>query len=381
MDETVLIAAQAGLTRRYQRPIRLEAIQGLVEYQGATSHIYRCAVDGPLPGRPQTVVVKYAVNGSGLMAREWVAYDLLKDSPGVREKLPHHFYIHPELEFSVMEDFGEGGAGLLGEILFQNDRERAEAACLDYVRLLAAVHIETRGRQTAWVDQIAARGAGGRTRHKVFRLGETLESFRQVSSRIGIPFPDRAEAEVREIRAILAQPGPFLALSHGDTTPANYYTRNGRSWLYDWETSGYRHCLLDGTISQIRDLHSVWARDIPASFRARMFDAYREAIATGIPEAAQDRLFFAHFSACCLAWLGGLLDFFARIEVKDHRWGRSTLRQRIFTGLRQIGEMDFGRRFYPALYSLAGELQTNIRKLWPAQDRRLPLFPVFTDPE
>ena len=206
-----------------------------------------------------------------------------------------------------------------------------------------------------------------------------LQIFIEFSRTLGQRPSSELAAEIERIKGSLAEPGPFLTLTHGDATPANFFFVKGRSRIFDWEAADFRNCLLDGVFAQVRYLHSVWARRIPDDVREAVQQVYREALIRQIPAAEDDRVYGPHAAACTLTWLAGVLAMFHHALNADARWGRSTIRQRMYTGLIHVNQLPEIAKYFPALAGHVAELRGYFETRWPEEERTLPLYPAFED--
>ena len=210
--------------------------------------------------------------------------------------------------------------------------------------------------------------------HRIHDLENALAGFATVLQEFGVRCSGAVHDELKGALHELTRPGPYLAFTHGDATPANAFVSGVRVRLFDWETGGFRHALLDGSFARLRYLHSVWARRIPSSLQRRMLSAYREELLKGFAAAAEPGRFdFAHAS-CCAAWLAGLCRFLPDVVERDKKFGRSTLRQRIIAGFEHFIALANETDLFPALAEAVGKMATRLRSLWPAEDQALPLY-------
>ncbi|MFG1614376.1 hypothetical protein ACGFI3_16560 [Nonomuraea wenchangensis] len=86
--------------------------------------------------------------------------------------------------------------------------------------------------------------------------------------------------------AELREPGPFLALSNNDPESNNVLVHAAGepdARLIDFEFAGYTHCLHDAVCLHVPGPGWLSVADPGPA------DAYRRALATGVPEAEDDR--------------------------------------------------------------------------------------------
>lgn len=379
MDEAVRRAAESALCDRLEERVSLRIVEPLVNYEGARSYIYRAALDSPGPIGRKTAILKWATPATGLLIREWAALDFIGKFENLQEHVPKIYCVDVDVEVAVMEDLGNSEKRLLGEILMGRDRSKAVAALIALNRKLAEIHAHTAGIQSEWRSLVDTYPATENSDHTIFKLKDTLTVFIEFSRALGLAQRTSADLdiEIQRIKASLAEPGPFLALTHGDATPANFFFTEGHARVLDWETAEFRNCLLDGVFSQVRYLHSVWAQRIPDDVREVVYQAYREALIRRLPEAEDDSVYQPHAAACSLAWLAGLLVFYRHVQKTDVRWGRTTLRQRMYTGLLHVNARPEIAEHFPTLAGHVDELRGYFETKWPEEDLTMPLYPAF----
>jgi len=137
-----------------------------------------------------------------------------------------------------------------------------------------------------------------------------------VADRIGGILP---ASELELLSSRLADPGPWLSLTHGDPCPDNSLLVNESIRLIDYEFARPSHALLDG----IYWIPTCWcAGRTPADVAARIDTIYRMELGNSIPLALDDyayRIELTYMSAVwlftCLAWR---LD---EALKRDEMWG------------------------------------------------------------
>ena len=119
---------------------------------------------------------------------------------------------------------------------------------------------------------------------------------------LGVPFRGEAASELAAAFDELHVPGPFLALSNGDAECNNCLVRESGpadARLIDFEAATYGHALLDAVCLHVPGPRWMSVGDPVASGLA---DRYRRALARGVPEAEDDRLYGFGLAAACASW-------------------------------------------------------------------------------
>ena len=164
---------------------------------------------------------------------------------------------------------------------------------------------------------------------------------------------------------------------HGDATPANAFYIESRVRLFDLETAGFRHCLLDGSFARLRYLHSVWARSIPLDVQKRLMSTYRDTLLARSSYAVDETGFNRQLAACCAGWLAGLCALLPAVIDQDRKWGRSTNRQRIVTGLNHFVTLSEELDTFQPLGKLCHVALGRLYNTWPEEDRTMSQYRAF----
>lgn len=378
MIQNILESASKILEQKYHRPVSLNLLDIVYGYEGSPSTLLRGAVNHTLENTalPKTLVIKQVnVNNDGLH------FDLigLEFLGQLTSHIPPKIYGYDlDAKIIILEDLGNAEEFLLGNILFGDDSVLAENALVEFNRTLAKVHLTTQGKQLLWQELSTKHGNPSQvSRHRINHIVETLLALPKRFQDIGVTMSDTAQENLNEARYCIENPEQFLAFVHGDSTPANAFYTQDTIRLFDLETSRFRHCLLDGSYSRIRYLHSVWARAIPLDIQQKSMDAYRKEFLAGKSINASD--FDYHFVACCAAWLAGLFALLPTTIEKDKRWGRSTNRQRIITALEHFILIADELEHFQALRDMCIEVEQKLRQQWSEEDCTMQVYPAFND--
>lgn len=328
----------------------------------AETRLWRASASGG--GLPPTVVFKTTTAATGVLQTEANALAFLNDVP----KLAPRLYGYDRgADFLVQEDLGKDAGQHLGEILIGDNYRVAIVGLKVHADALAYLHNATAGRAAEYpvVDPSVPK-----SRHRVHRLSDLLAQLpvrmRELNGRI----PDRFEAEVEAFLVQLRDPGPFLTLGHGDATPANAFLMpDGRARLFDFETAGLRHSLIDGSFPTIRYLHSVWACALPRALRWELSDRYRSKI--GVTPQAFD---LGH-AAAGAAWLAGLLGFYEDAVADGEMWGMASARARVVAGLAHFIDIAATIGQGSAIAEAADELRFRLDREWFSP--RMPDYPAI----
>jgi len=301
-----LAAAEQVLTTAVGTAVQLHLAEVVYDYPGAPSTILRCNVQSDRAHVPTRVIVKRTNTPAMTLQREAAGLVFMNAQAALQSLVPHWYGINSPATVLVMEDLAADPRHLLGNILFGTDATYAEQALVVYNRALGTMHSTTVGQYPAY-QQIQARyGAGQPSRHRIHRILSDVHNLGTLLESTGIAIAPSVYHELRAVMDALRDPGPFFTFTHGDATPANVFVTSAGVRLFDFDTSAFRHALLDGAFARLRYLYSVWARRIPVAVQRRGGDAYRDALATRCAAATDDAVFNRALITGCTAWLAGL---------------------------------------------------------------------------
>jgi hypothetical protein len=379
--EEMTTVAEKVLRDVLSRPVPLRFSEVVVDYPRSGSVIIRCELTGPADGDPARVIVKRTRDPDRHIFHEWASLEFVAAIPGIERRVPRLFGGDQTTEVSVMEDLGGEEDKLLGCILEGEDPERAESGLLAMNRALGRVQAETMGRDREFGEVRRRLPEAPISRHKVHRIQKALEDLPDRMTSIGVPLTSPALEDVRSAIEEVRSPGPFLAWSHGDWTPANGFydpSPEGPEYrFFDLEASAWRHVLLDGTYARLRYLHSVWARQVPVDVQKKSAAVYRTELQQGCAAAGDDTRYTRAYLACAAGWLAGLLVFLPEVRDEDKRWGKSTYRQRIVTALDHFVVLAGELSGFQALAEASEKAAKCLRRSWPQTDCTMQVHRAF----
>jgi hypothetical protein len=164
-------------------------------------------------------------------------------------------------------------------------------------------------------------------------------------------------------------------------------TDGGCAFL-DFESSGIDHALLDAAYLYMAFPTCWCAGNIPPEILTESLAVYRQALASGAPEAGDEAMFARHFQRACARWLltgdtlvpraqrGGSYHFLDVLRA-DWSWGCSTARQRLQYRLQAFIQLARIVNELPAITGTVERLRRVLVLRWPADVHHLPDFPAF----
>jgi hypothetical protein len=271
---------------------------------GAPKPVLRCHLDPARAGGPETVILKHAPatrageQPVGLL-NEWAALRFLSEL-GLDPPLSPAFYGgDPDAGVLLLEDLGDEDS--LANVLLGSDGVRAEAALVSFARVLGRMQAAAAPRLGEYCSLRESLGPPGG--EAIFEPGELAARFEAALRSAELSLSGAAAGEVDAAIDRVAQPGPFLALVHGDACPSNERLLGGGVVLLDFATAGLRHALLDGVCGRV-PFPSCWcARRLTPAVPALMEEAYRAELVRGFAVAADDEAFAAESAGAIAYWL------------------------------------------------------------------------------
>ncbi len=368
--------------------------------EGATiegrDYVFRFAVrDGPASA-PGSVIVKRPASWAGRYDPDSgdthnSAWSLLTDWAGLQflQEVAEEGLLAPRLYggdrkagLIVIEDLGSGERP--DHVLLAEDPAAAEATLVELATALGRMHARTAGKQADFGRIQAALGSRlPPQRDFPRRVGPGLRAALDV---LGVAAPPGLDADVRAVDETMAQPGPFLAYTHGDPCPDNWLRVGGRLRLLDFEAGAFRHALLDGVYGRIHFPTCWCVNRSPAQVTQRMEAAYREELAQGCPTATDDVAFREAVVVACAYWALSMCDWIVERRAwyaeprplkHDQQWGIATLRQRALVRADILAQTTEEYRHLEAVGRAMAAIAAKLRAVWPPEADEMSVYPAF----
>jgi hypothetical protein len=266
-----------ALSAAWGRPVLLTEPEVLrIE---SRSHVVRARVVG---GEVQSIVLKHFRDDPVCGLDDWAGTLFLSRSgvPGS----PRFLAGSVEARLFVMDDLGPGQS--LEDLLKGEDPQAASTALLSIVRLTAQLHVRTLGAQAEY-DAVRQAVEPRHERVRIENARYLLDNAGRLgrwAEAVGAQEAPGTQEDLELLARSMADPGPFLAFTHGDMAPSNtLFTREG-SHLVDFEYAGMRHSLYDALMWLI----SV---PLPEELISRADITYRIVLTQGCEEARVDSVY------------------------------------------------------------------------------------------
>jgi hypothetical protein len=241
MQELELLLADSAraLSASWGRPVLLTHPEMLRTQ--SRSLVVRARVMGG--GQVRSIVLKRFRDAPVCGLDDWAGLVFLQQR-GMRF-VPRFLAGSEEARLFVMEDVGRGQS--LEDLLRGGDASAASRALLATTRLTSVMHIRTLSAQSDY-DSVRQAIAPRHERVRIENARYLLDHagrLRRWLAEVDVQEHPGTQKDLEQIARELADPGPFLAFTHGDLAPGNVLFTHQGPLLLDFEYAGMRHSLYD----------------------------------------------------------------------------------------------------------------------------------------
>jgi Ser/Thr protein kinase RdoA (MazF antagonist) len=264
----------------------------------------------------------------------------------------------------------------MADLLDQSNATATVNALDSLATCMARLVAGTAGQEEAFTQLRATLpgGAGlGRCHEATRWLEETCDRVARWADVLAIPMPNHFDAACARIAALYADPGPYLAFSHGDPAPSNNHIGPRRACLVDFEYAGYRHALYDLT---------GWAIlcPLPWAWVAAMEQAFQRALAAaawGGPLADDGRYREAWATMCAYRALAMITWLSLDLLAEDRAWAVGwTGRAALISATLRLHQAGAGVAALTPLADLGGRMCEELQARWPTLGEGAPRWPA-----
>ncbi|WP_406527706.1 hypothetical protein [Streptomyces sp. I8-5] len=319
---------------------------------------------------PCSVVVKWIPDGQRearsapwRLRNELAALQFLTEDLGI-DLAPRVIAADTTARFVVLEDLAPRVP--LDQLLRRDGAEAHGDRLAAFARAHGALSAATAGQAETYYARRAELGPVDPAADRAGRLAPLRAGAIEHASSLGVPLGGRSAHELTSALDELAAPGPFLALSNGDTEANNillHASGPAEARLIDFEFAGYTHALADAVCLYVPGPAWLAVGD-PAT--TGLADQYRRALARGIPEAEDDRRYGRGLAAACVSWTLIRLRRFALLDTRppgDHS------RLQLVATLEATARTAQTCRTLPHLTSWIRRIAAVLRHRWPDADQ------------
>lgn len=372
------LAAACGICRSiFGDSVRLRLHESIIAEPGYRSAIFRCRVDGTSSGLPKTVVVKRSNRCEDNLLNEWAAFEFLGRFSGLSAFVPRFFGGDVKAKLIVMEDLGDIRECDLASYLVTDKTAVTKDFLIRFAGLIGTIQGATASRLHEFQEIRTSLPPAKTEACDSDQLVESLGELRSHCESLGVSIPAGFDDEIRSTIRELDDPGPFLVFSSGDFCTKNAAFVGEHVMTFDFERARFQHALIDGTFGWFRHLCCLYAGRLPLDIQLQMDAAYRDHLKLGCPAASDDRLYAFAVAAASAGWLARMLRNIPDALEKDKKRGSASARQRILACLDAFQFISGHFSQLECIGAISGSLSKKLADVWPTDELRLPLFPVF----
>ena len=340
---------------------------------GARALVIRCQVNGPRPDVASVIIKQVKpVPEAACVYTDWASLSFLSQFPVTRGLAPRFYGGDVDAGFFVMEDLG--GSRSLDDVLRGEDAGAARSALMRLAVQTARLQAGTLGCAAQFEQRRSALPPSTfPTRHKeterwLAGRGRIDDWFAAASCTLPAGF----DASLSRIASVFAEPGPFLAFTHGDPAPTNNHVAGDEVRLLDFEYGGFRHALYDITAWYVLcPLPERMVKEISRCYQVEL----ARACAAARDEARYEE---AWADLCAYRGLWMLAWFPCAILMQDRpRVGEWTCRQAMLSTLSRLHQACADRQGLEAVAEAATTLRSALRSRWPECGDVLPRWPAL----
>ncbi|HZI09495.1 MAG TPA: phosphotransferase [Myxococcus sp.] len=352
-----------ALSAAWGRPVLLSEPQVLRTQ--SRCDVVRAAVRG---GEVPSVVLKHFRDDPVLGLDEWTGLELLGR---------YNLAVAPGLiagdaatRLLVLEDLGTGPS--LEDLLNASDARAATGGLLAVARLTAQLHART-PRMQGDFDLLRHTLSPRPTRARIDNARYLLDHKDRLSRWLASTGAHEAPGTQEDLEVLareLADPGPFLTLTHGDMAPGNTVFTSGGPRLVDFEYCGMRHALHDA-------LMWLLAVPFPDELISRADLTYRITLTQGCEEAQVDSAWLRARATVAAARTVNVLQWISpKALERDREWAPGfSERAALLRHLARCRALQEPVNPVPCLARTLGSLEARLVERWP--DTPSFIWPAF----
>lgn len=249
----------------------------------------------------------------------------------------------------------------------------AEVALHAFARCMGRLHAGTAGLRERYESARAELGPVDPRAGRPEPLIDDWPGAVEHMVALGVRATTAAHAEMALVRSTLLEPGPFDALSNGDSGTNNFLVDGDDGRLIDFEFAGYQHALFD--LSCLAMPHPMWLT-MTDPVASGLEETYRRELAAAVPHVEDDRCFGLGLVASCMT---RAIHRASGLEKMARRPAGDRSRVQMVAILERAAEASVAHgAVFPALRSWCLHAADALRRQWPDTDVDLAALPPYT---
>ncbi|HVC83557.1 MAG TPA: phosphotransferase [Chloroflexota bacterium] len=338
------------------------------------SLVMRCTVTGW--DGVASVVVKRNEGDDARGFTDWAGLQFLSTLEAAEGVAPRLYAGALEERLVVMEDLGHSRS--LADVLDAGDAAPVvgvlQALASSMARLVTATAPHEAAYQRLRASLPGAEGLG--RQHEARRWLAALDRVARWADALDVRLPTSFAPACEHIAAVYAEPGAYLAFSHGDPAPSNNHLAGDRVSLVDFEYAGYRHALYDLTAWEtLCPLPPEWVVVMEHAFTRAA-----EASSLGGMPVHEKSYREARATICAYRSLAMLTWFSPGILRQDRGWTPGwTQREALISTTLRLYRLSVGVAVLAPLAELGEALAEATRTRWPELGDGLLRWPGLKD--
>ncbi|MCB0208936.1 MAG: hypothetical protein KDJ52_06390 [Anaerolineae bacterium] len=307
-----------------------------------------------------SVIVKTIKQDESCGFSEWASLQFLSTIDNLADSHPRFYGGNAVAGLFVMEDLGQ--AATLADIFDGGHAPTIRATLSRLARQMARLVDHTLPGSERFETMRAALPAY-QTVGRHAEAKRWLDGRRKLghwSEALHVPIPPDFDRVFHQIATVYAQPGPWLAFSHGDPAPTNNHVSTTGVRLLDFEYGAFRHALYDLTAWNV-------LCPLPEAWVQLMIDCFQQQGVTWLPEGGDEKTFQEAWALMCAYRALALITWLPlTILTVDRIWVDSwTMREALLSTLTRLHGATADVPMLAALAQLSQDFMRIVRDRWP----------------
>lgn len=325
---------------------------------------------------------KYSKNNKDALnrfARDSAAHAFLNNLETESLYVPRLYGSSTKSHFVLLEDLGETHVSLVDSLTGKSANE-AKAALERFMRRLGQLHADSYGQTNNYLKTLSTINPDIKLWKNDLKitLNDIVAKLESLSKNISILYTTKMQIEIYTVIKEVLQPGPFITFIHGDICPDNVFDNPKKNALHliDFEWSGARSALLDGTYLRMSMPNCWCAHTIPENLVDSLEVIYRKELMKRIPQARDDEAYHTAYTYACAYWMlqtilqvETLIDkdyLFSSAVSEKTLWKQQTNieRPRVLSRLKAFIDVAKKYNTLPHIRSMAASVLEDLKVRW-----------------